>query len=195
MRNDSGEQIDVINDSKKLVDAVSDQKRGPSSYPKVYTYTTNGNFTQNLLISRFVPKIVPAAICLVDHIVNEDPPGIQELLGSLRTVLPKASVTDAARSGAHIFQTPRKASRTYRYSSTKWDVNTVVATIMMNPPIPSSNHNSVSQAWTGTQEIISPRWSIITTKARNAEPLDAPINEFSAVNGHSTSMFRKLIGM
>ena len=32
-------------------------------------------------------------------------------------------------------------------------------------------------------------------KASNAEPLDAPINEFLAVNGHSTSIFSKVIGL
>ena len=49
--------------------------------------------------------------------------------------------------------------------------------------------------WTGTQGIISPRHSIIAKRARNAEPFDAPINRFLAENGHSTSIFRKLIGL
>ena len=75
------------------------------------------------------------------------------------------------------------------------DVNFDVVTASLNTPIPSSNPNSISPAQTGTQEIIGPRRSIIATKARNAEPLNAPINLFSAMNGHSTSIFIKEISV
>ena len=67
--NDSNKQVDaIINDSNKQVDAISDSKKvvvtrsDPSSDPRVATYTTNRNFTQKLLISRFVPKIIPVVI-------------------------------------------------------------------------------------------------------------------------------------
>ena len=66
MRNNSEKQVDIINDSKELVDAISDPKRDPSSNPKVGTYTTNGKCTHKLLISWFVSKIIPATICLFD---------------------------------------------------------------------------------------------------------------------------------
>ena len=97
------EHVDVINDSEELIDTVSDPSSNPSSNPKVSIYTTNEIFTKKLLISRFIPKIIPAAIRQVDQLVTEDPPGIRDILGLRQTVLPKASITDTARSGARIF--------------------------------------------------------------------------------------------
>ena len=70
----SDEQFDAIDDSEELVDAVSDPSSYPSSNPKVAIYTTKVNFTQKLLISRFVPKTIPAVIRPVDQMVPEDPP-------------------------------------------------------------------------------------------------------------------------
>ena len=101
---------------------------------------------------------------------------------------------DVARSCARIFRTSRKVSRTVRDGSTPRDVNSIEANVRLNLPIPRSNPNSIYPERTGTQEIISPRRSIIARRERNAEPLDAPINEFSAVYGHFTSLFSKLIG-
>ena len=60
--NDSNKQVDALSDSEKLVDARSDPKIDPSMDPKVATHITNRNFTQKLLISRFVPKIILVVI-------------------------------------------------------------------------------------------------------------------------------------
>ena len=98
LRNNSHEQVDVINDCKELVDAVNKQKSDPSSDPKVATYIINKTITQTLFISQLGPNIISDAIRLVVQIVTEDLPGIQKILGLCQTVLPKASVTDAARS-------------------------------------------------------------------------------------------------
>ena len=73
MRNDSEEQVDSINDSEELVDAVSDPKSDQSRDLQVATYTINGDFTQTLLISRFVPMTAPAAIRPDEQLVTEDP--------------------------------------------------------------------------------------------------------------------------
>ena len=121
--------------------------------------------------------------------------GIQDIWGSRQTVLPKPSITDAARSSARIFRTPRKVSRTDRDGSTQQDVNSAEANARLNPPSPSPNPNSISPARTETQEISNPRRSIIARMARNADPLDAPIHVFLPVKGHSTSLFRKIIGV
>ena len=45
---------------RKLVVIGNDPKSDPSSDPKVATHTNNGNFTQELLISRFCPKYHPS---------------------------------------------------------------------------------------------------------------------------------------
>ena len=161
----------------------------------VGTYTNNVKISQNLLRSRFIPEIIQGAICPINQLVTKYVTVIQEILGSRQTVLPKASVMDAARSGARILQTPGTVIRTVREGSTPWVVNSAVSTARLNPPIPSSNSTSISPAQTGTQEITSPRRSIIAKRARNADPLGAHINEFLAVNGHSTSIFRKIIGL
>ena len=109
--------------------------------------------------------------------------GIQYILGSFQTVLPKASVTDVA------------VRRTGRYRSTSQDVNSSVVTAILNPLITSSNSTSISLARTGTQEIISPRRFIIAKRAKNSKPLDTPIIGFSAVHGQSTSILIKVIGL
>ena len=147
---------------------------------------------------RLFPEIFQGAIGPINQIVTEDVTVIQYILGLCQMFLPKASVTDAAcsgaRSGAHIFRNPRKISRTGRDDSTSRDINTVVVTVRLNTPIPSSDITSISPVKTGTQEIISPRRSITAKKARKAEPLDLPINGFSAINEHSTPIFSKVIG-
>ena len=96
----------------------SDPKSDPSSDPKVATHTTNGRFTQKLLISRFVPNIIPVIIRLINLLITVDVVGVQDILNLCHTVLPKASITDVARSCARIFQTLEKVSCTVRGGST-----------------------------------------------------------------------------
>ena len=144
--------------------------------------------------NRFVPKIIPATICMVDQLVMEDLPQILETLGTRQTVLPKESVTDTAHSGAHIYQTPREASRTHRDGSTPQHVNTVVMNERLIPPSPSFTSTSNSPTRNRNQDIVSPRRSIITTEARKSDPLVTPINQISAVHGHYTSTFSRVIG-
>ena len=96
MRNNSDDQFDPINgydkqfgaisDSEKLVDTgsnpKSDPKSDPNSDPQLSTYTTNANFTQNLLISRFVLKIIPVAIGPINQLVTKYFGGNSIYLGS-----------------------------------------------------------------------------------------------------------------
>ena len=109
-------------------------------------------------------------------------------------MLPKKIVMDVARSGTRIFRTPREVIQTGRDGYTPRDVNAAVTTARLTPSNPSFNSTSNFPTRNGNQYIVSPRRSIIATKARNAEPLEAPINRISAVHGHSTSIFSKLIG-
>ena len=110
-------------------------------------------------------------------------------------MLLKASVLDEARRGARIFRTPGKVSCTGRDDSKQQDVNPDVATARLNSPSPSSNSISISPARTGTQDISDPRRSIIARRVRKADPLDVPIHGFLDVNGNSTSIFSKVIGV
>ena len=144
--------------------------------------------------NRFVPNIIQDEIRLIDQLVTEDVPITRETLGALQTVLPKKIVTDAMRSGARIFWTLREVRRTVRDGFMPRDVNTVVATSRLT--LQSSNFISTSDSpmRTGTQDIVSPRRSIIPQESRNAEPLEAPINQFPDVHGHPTPIFSKVIG-
>ena len=51
LRNDSAEQIDAISDYDKLVVDGSNPKSDPRSDPKVGIYTTNGNYSDRLLMN------------------------------------------------------------------------------------------------------------------------------------------------
>ena len=62
IKNDSNKQVDAISDSKRMVVTGSNPKSDPISNPKVAPHTTNGNFAQKLLISRFVSNIIPVVI-------------------------------------------------------------------------------------------------------------------------------------
>ena len=163
--NDSAEQVDQINhfekqvdtisDYEKLVDARNDTKSDRSSNPKVATHTTNGKFTQNLLISRFVPKIIPVVIGPIKPLFTANVVGVQDILSPRHTVLLKASVTDAACTCALIFRIPGKVSLTGRDRSTPWDVKSDENS-RLSSPSPGSNPNSFFAARLGNQEIISP---------------------------------------
>ena len=144
--------------------------------------------------NRFVPNIIQGAIRPIEQLVTEDVPGIRENLGARHMILPKDIVTDAARSGAHIFRTQREVSRTDSDSSTPHDVSTSIATARLTLQNPNFIGTSDSQTRTGNQYITSPWRSIILQKGSNANPLEAPINKFSAVHGHPTPISSKLIG-
>ena len=144
--------------------------------------------------NRFVPKTTQGEIYSIDQLVTDDGPGIQKNLGARKTILLKEIFLDAACSGARIFWTPREVRRTGRDGSTPQDVNTSVATSRLTLHCPNLIGTSNFPTRTGTQDIVSPRRYIIPQETRNADPLDAPINQFSVVHGHTTPIFRKIIG-
>ena len=65
---------------------------------------------------------------------------------------------------------------------------------MLTLQSPSFIGTPVSPTQTDTQDFFSPRRSTIATEARKAKPLDAPIDGFLAVHGHSKSIYSKVIG-
>ena len=109
-------------------------------------------------------------------------------------MLPKEIVTDAAHSGVRIFRTLMEVSRTGRDGFMPWDVNTAVATARLNLQSPNFISTSDSPTRTGTQDIFSPRRSIIPLERWNAEPFDTSINQFTVVHGHPMPIFSKVIG-
>ena len=120
--------------------------------------------------------------------------GVQEILSLRQTVLPKASITDRARSCARILQTPGKVSRTGRDDSMPRDVSSDENS-RLSSPISGSNPNSVFPARFGNQEVISPSHPSIAKKGRNAETIDAHIDGYLDVNGHSMSYLSVVISL
>ena len=192
LKNDSAKQDDQINDSNKQVDAISYSKKNWLT-PEAIQKAIQAEFTQKLLISRFVPKILPVFIGPINSLVTADVVGVQEILSPHQTVPLEASVTDAACSCTRIFRTTGKVRRTGRDVSTPKDVNSSETNFRLNSPSPGSNPNSITPVRYGAQDVISPSHISIAKRDRNAEPLEAPIDVSLAVNGQSTSFFRKVI--
>ena len=133
----------------------SDPKSDLSNNPKVATHSTNGNFTQILLISRFVPMIVPVTIGPIHPLITADVMVVQDVLSPRQTVLLKESVTDAAGSCTHIFRgTPGKVSQTSREDATPRGIISDENSRLISP-ILVSNPTSVFPAHFGNQDIIS----------------------------------------
>ena len=136
------------------------------------------------MISRFVPKIIPVVIGAINPLVTANVVGVQDILSPHQTVLPKASVTDVARSCAHIlWGTPGKVIRTGRDDSTPQDISSNENS-RLSTPIPVFNSNSVYPARFGNREVISPSHPSIAKRDRNTDPSDAIIDRYLAVNGH-----------
>ena len=126
--------------------------------------------------------------------ITIDVAGIRENLGALQTVLSKEIVTDAARSGAHIFRTPRDVSRTGRDGSTPRDVNTSIVAARLTPPIQIFHSTSDFPTRTGTQEIINPIGPAGPQWISKAKKLKTSINYFFAENRGPKPSFSKVVG-
>ena len=120
---------------------------------------------------------------------------VQEILIPRQTVISKETTTDAARSCVRIFQwTSGKVRLTSReYDNPKNIISNDNSRLIS--PSPVSNSNYVSPTRTGNQDIVSPSHPSIAKRGRNAEPFDASINGFSAINEHSTSYLIGVSGL
>ena len=193
--NDYDKQVDSISDFEKLVVTGSDLKIDPSSDPKVSTHAINRNFTQKLLISQFVTKIIPVVIGPINLPITVDMMVAQDILSSRQMVLLKESVTDATCSCAHIFRgTYGKVICTSRDKATPSNISSDENS-RLSSPIPVSNPDSLSPIWTGNEDVFNPIHPSIAKGGRKDEPFDASINGFSDVNGHSTSYFSGVISL
>ena len=170
-----------------------DAESDPISNPKLDTYTTNLKTPQKLFNNWFIPKIILGAIRPIDQLSTEDVPWIWETLDAWQTMLSKDIFTDATRSGARIFRTPREVSWTDRDGSMPQDVNTTIAAARLNPPIQNFNSTYDSPTRTGTQEIFNtiepagPQW------ISNAEKLKSSINGFIDKNSGPRPSFSKSV--
>ena len=110
-------------------------------------------------------------------------------------VLPRANVTDATRPCAHIFLTTGNVIVIERYCATPRDAYSSETRYGASCQIPKFVATSVSPTRIGNQDIFSPSHPSIARRGRNAEPFEASINEFLAVNEHYTSYFSGVSGV
>ena len=103
-------------------------------------------------------------------------------------------VADAAHSGAHIFRTPTKVSKTGREGTTPWDKKTAVATARLTSPVQSYHSTTDFPSRNRNQEIINLIRTVSLQWIRNAEKLKTSINGFFAEDRFLTPNFSKVVG-
>ena len=196
VRNDFAKQVDVINNSKKMVVDGNNQK----SDLIVNTHTTNrisatdntnGIATKKLYINPAIQAVVRPITPLVTVEVKV----AQEILRPCQTSLLQASVTDAARPCARILQTTGNVIGTERDRATPRDASSSEMRSRASSQSPTFVATSVSPTWIRNKDIFSPSNPSTARRGRNAETFDASINGFSAVNEHSTSYFSGVSGV
>ena len=104
--------------------------------------------------------------------------GIGETLDTRQTVLSKDIVTDAASSGARIFQNPGEVIRTGRDGTVPQDGNIAVAAVRLTSPVIICHSTTESPSRNRNQEIINPIGPISTKWIRKAEKLKTSIDDF-----------------
>ena len=132
--------------------------------------------THKLLINRLIPETIPVAIPPIDQTIAEDDAGSRETLHAHLMILSKEIVTDAARSAAHVFQTPEDIRRNGTDDTTPGDRNTAIGSIRLAYPVRIGVITTGSLRNTRSQDIISPRGSIGPQWSRYSQPLDTSIN-------------------
>ena len=103
---------------------------------------------------------------------------IRETLDVGQMVLSKDIVTDAVRSGARIFRTPREVSSIGRDSTTPKNRNTVVAAARSTSPVKICHITIESPSQNRNQDIVNPIEPVSPQWIRNAKRLKTSINGF-----------------
>ena len=111
-----------------------------------------------------------------------------------QTIASKVIITDAARSGAHVFQNPTEVSRTDTDGTILWDGNTPISFPRLTSPFLIGVGTTVSPIITGSQDIISPKEPTSSVEVRNEKPFHTSIHGNSAENWDPTPTFSKLTG-
>ena len=117
-----------------------------------------------------------------------------DTLHARRTILSKEIVTDAARSAAHLLQTPADVSRNGMDGNTPWDGNTAIRSTMLTSPVRIGGSTTVYPTNTGSQDIIIPRGSIGPQEVRDDQPLDTSINGIYFKHRDPAPTWSKVIG-
>ena len=192
----------TINDSAYYNLDEDDAESDPKSNPLVATHTregkkrqvtdtdtTNGNYPQKLLFNRTLPMITPP---IEPRIAD----GVAAGIGTTQEpykISPKVIVTDAARSGAHVFRNPADVSHMETDRKIPKDGNTSIRYPMLTYLVMIGGGTTVYPTRTGRQNIISPKGPTGSVEVKNAQPLHTFINGNSAKNGYPKATLSKVI--
>ena len=195
LRNDSAEQVDVINDSKKLIVDGSDPKSDPSVATTTTnrisaTDTTNGTSTRKL-IPLFINPDIQAVVRPITPLITVEVKVAQKSLRLCQTSILQANVKD----GARLFWTTDNVIGTKRDCATPRDASFSKTRSRASFGSPTFVATSIYPTRIGNKDIFSPRNSSTARRGRNAEPFNASINGFPAVNEHSTSYVSGISGV
>ena len=163
----------TINNSAYHNAEEDDTEKTPNSYPKVATYTSDGekrkvtdndtinrNSLHKLLIKQLILEIIPVIIPPIDQTTADGVALSGETLHAHRTVILKEIVTDATQRNAHVFKYPPVVNWIDTDMTIPQDGNTVGMPPILNTPVRIGAGPSVSPTRMGSQNIGSPRGSI-----------------------------------
>ena len=119
----------------------------------------------------------------------------QESLSPHQTSLPQVNVTDVARPYVSIFRTTGNVIRTERDRAMPRETSYSEMRYRESCQSPTYLATSISSNRIGNLDIFSPIHPSIARRVSNAEPFDASIHEFLAINEHRTSYFNGVIGV
>ena len=103
-------------------------------------------------------------------------------------------VTDAARSGAHIFQDPADVNRKDTDMNIPWDGKNSRRSPRLTSLVLIGGGTTVSPNRTDIQETSSTKGPTVPVEVRNSQIFNTSINGDSAKNGDTTPTFSKAIG-
>ena len=111
---------------------------------------------------------------------------------AVRTIISKEIVTDAAHSAARVLKDP-PVNWKDTDGNIPWERNTVGTPPIVTTPDRIGAVPYVYPTSTRSQEIESPRRSIVLQEFRNTQPLYTPINGFSSKHRYPTLTWSKVI--
>ena len=175
----------TINDSTYYNLEKYDAESNPKNDPLVATHTSDGKkrkvtdtdttnriFPQKLLINRTIPVIISP----IDPPIADEVAASRGTLHARQKIASKEIVTDAVRSGAHVFRYPVVINWKDTDRMIPRDKNTSRSPPILTTPVQIGGGPSISPIRIGSQEISSTSVHIGLVEVRNAQPFHTSIN-------------------
>ena len=144
------------------------------------TDTTKGNYPHKLFINRIIPEIILVVIPPVKQTTAD---GVAESGGTfhaVRMIISKEVVTGVSCRAAFVFKDPPVINWKDAGGMIPQDRETIRIPPRATTPVQIGTGPSISPTSIRSQDIESPRRSIVPQEVRNSNPLDASINGISS---------------